>query len=196
MNKNISRLLLTSVILTSSFILSPQSASAFKLKDLEKGVIDVVMFDKGKGTKGVKARAIIKAPPSRVWKGITSYSKYPTYMPRVETTKVLKKIGASTFDVRIKLDTPWPLSNTWYVNRYRQDKKNWRITWKMVKGSIKYNEGKWQLKPYKGGKYTFATYDVIADPGIPLIPQWIINEVSKRTVPDIFNGIKKFIGVK
>lgn len=158
---------------------------------LQSGQVDVGFADQG-NMKAVQAVGLIKASPAAVWKVLTSYERYQTFMPRVKQCQVQRRQG-HIVDALIKLDAPWPFANTWYVNRYFLNPASYTIRWTMVKGSIKHNEGYWQLKP--SGKHTMVYYSVKADTGIRLVPQWVIDNVTKTTVPAIYKALRGQLGV-
>lgn len=176
-------LLMAMPVLSVSF---SSSVQALDQAALQSGKVDVRFVDQG-NMKAVQAVGLIKAPPASVWKVLTSYERYQTFMPRVAQCRVEKRTG-NTVDAFIKLDVPWPLKDTWYVNRYFLNPAGYTIRWTMLKGSIKHNEGSWQLKP--SGKHTMVYYNVKADTGIRMVPQWIIDNVTKTTVPSIFQAIR------
>jgi ribosome-associated toxin RatA of RatAB toxin-antitoxin module len=153
------------------------------------GKVEVKLLDQGDGRpKTVKAAGLINAPLAKVWKVLTHYNEYHKFMPRVSSSKLESRSG-NLAQATYQLDAPWPLNGTWYTNRYVETPANHAIRWSMVKGSIKHNEGSWQLRAQ--GNATYATYTVIADLGIPAIPKWIFGEVTKTTVPSIFEAVEK-----
>ncbi|MBT9546445.1 MAG: SRPBCC family protein [Candidatus Sericytochromatia bacterium] len=152
------------------------------------GKVDVRLIDKGEGKpKTVKAVGYINVPIAKVWKALTNYGNYQNFMPRVASSHLDSRSG-NLAQATHKLDVPWPFSGTWYTNRYVENAANHSIRWSMVKGSIKHNEGSWQLKSQ--GKGTYGTYTVTADVGVPVIPQWMYGELTKSTIPDIFHSLE------
>ena len=152
------------------------------------GKVDVKLLDQGEGRpKTVKATGVINVPVAKVWKVLTNYSDYQKFMPRVATSKLESRSG-NLAQATYHLDAPWPLSGTWYTNRYVETPANHAIRWSMLKGSIKHNEGSWQLRAQ--GNVTHATYTLMADLGIPIIPKWIYGEVTKTTIPSIFEALE------
>lgn len=153
------------------------------------GKVDVKAIDHGAGKlKEVKAVAYVDAPPTKVWKAVTDYANYKLFFPRIAKSKLENRSGNVAY-ATLHLDLPFPFQGTWYTNRYDENPKNMSMTWKMVNGSIKYTDGGWTLKPQ--GKGTLATYHVRTDVNIPLIPQALVNQVTKQTIPNIFQGLEK-----
>lgn len=164
-------------------------AFALSESELQSGKVDVQLIDHGNGKlKEVKATGLIKAPPGKVWQLLTNYGGYRSFMPRVSSSTLESRSGNSAV-ATMKLDLPIPFKGTWYTNRYTENPGAFTFKWNMVKGSIKHNEGSWQLKPH--GSHTLAVYTVRTDPGVPLIPKWVVDTATKQTVPSIFEAIRK-----
>lgn len=167
-------------------------AHAINYKKIEKGELDIEFVNDNKShVKQVRAVGLIKAPRDKVWKAVIDYKNYPKFMPRVEKVSIKKKKGNFRI-VYMKLDTPWPFSNVWYTNRYKLDPNNYSVKWLMLDGSIKENRGSWKLKKYKNNS-TLAIYQVKVDLGLSFVPQWVINHVSKITIPTIFKRVKYYL---
>lgn len=173
------------VILSSSVQAKPLS-----MGEIEAGKVEVTFDDRGPGKlKYVKAVAIISSPPAKVWKVVTDYGNYKSFMPKVTKSYVETRNG-NKVEAYTLLTLPWPFQNTWYVNRYVEDRKNLVVRWSMVRGSILDNAGSWKLKPH-GKKNTLATYTLKVDPGVSFIPTWMINTATKETLPDIIEAVRE-----
>ncbi|PIQ26257.1 hypothetical protein COW36_15300 [bacterium (Candidatus Blackallbacteria) CG17_big_fil_post_rev_8_21_14_2_50_48_46] len=152
--------------------------------------IDVRLLDQGDGRpKTVKAVGLINVPIAKVWKALTNYADYQKFMPKIASSKLEARKG-NLAQATLMLDVPWPFTGTWYTNKYVETPSVHSIRWSMLKGSIKHNEGSWQLKAQ--GKATYATYTVTADLGVPVIPKWMYGEVTKSTIPSIFEAVEKY----
>lgn len=155
-----------------------------------KPQVKVSIQDKGKGqSKQVVATGVINVPIHKVWKALTDYGAYSRYMPRVSSSQLQTRNGNNAV-CTMKLDLPFPLQGTWYTNRYLESPQNHTIRWEMIKGSIKDNQGSWQLK--KQGNATFGTYTVRTHLGSLPIPNWMIDTASKQTVPSIFEAVENY----
>lgn len=154
------------------------------------GQVDVRLLDQGQGKpKTVKAVGVIHAPIAKVWQALTNYGDYQKFMPRIASSRLDMRKG-NLAQATLTLDVPWPFTGTWYTNRYVENPSVYSIRWNMLKGSIKHNEGAWQLKAQ--GNNTLAQYTVTADLGVPIIPQWMYGEVTKSTIPSIFTAVEKY----
>jgi len=153
-------------------------------------LLEVNITDPGKGQlKKIVARAYLDATPDQVWKTITRYEKYPQFLPRVASTRIDRRNQNVTI-ATMQLDLPFPMNGTWYTNRYVENRAAGTIDWKMLKGSLKYTVGRWTISPQ--GKGTLVQYALQTDPGIPFIPQRLIQEGSKRTIPDILRAVEAY----
>lgn len=160
---------------------TPLTASAARL-------IDIKITDPGKNQlKTIVAKAYLEATPEQVWQTISHYEAYPQFLPRVASCRIDRRQGNVTI-ATMKLDLPFPMNGTWYTNRYVANKQAGTIEWKMLQGSLKSTVGRWQILPQ--GKGTLVQYHLQTDPGIPFIPQALIQEGSKRTIPDILRAVE------
>jgi len=151
--------------------------------------VQVKAVDPGQGKlKEVQATAYLAAPPAKIWKALTDYHSYKTFMPRVASSQLNSRNGNQVI-ATMKLELPIPFRGTWYTNQFDENPAAMSLSWRMLKGSLKHNEGSWRLKPQAAG--TFVTYTVRTDPGVPLIPKWVIETVTKQTIPSIFEALEK-----
>ena len=89
----------------------------------------------------------IQAPPDTVWRALTDFGGYPTFMPRVEKTTVRKKNDVTFVD--FELDTP--LVSTAYTNRYHMDPAHRWLKIETVKGDAKGSQFTWHVRPHGSG---------------------------------------------
>lgn len=153
-------------------------------------LLEVKITDPGKGQlKKIVARAYLDASPEQVWQTISHYEHYPQFLPRVASSHIERRNQNVTI-ATMKLDLPFPMNGTWYTNRYVENRTAGTISWKMLRGSLKSTVGRWKISPQ--GKGTLVQYDLQTDPGIPFIPERLIQEGSKRTIPDILRAVEVY----
>lgn len=146
-------------------------------------------FDHGNGQpKEVRASGYIAAPPAKVWKVITDYGSYQTFMPRVAQSRLDSRRGNLAV-ATIHLNVPFPFNGTWYTNRYQENPRALSLSWQMLNGSIKSTTGGWVLKP--SGSGTSVVYTIRTDLGGVMIPKMLQDEITKRTMPDIFAAVER-----
>ncbi len=116
-------------------------------KLLDQGpMVHVEFNERGRYQKGL-AIVDIEAPPETVWQALTDFRGYPSFMPRVEETKVRIK-GDATF-VDFELDTP--LVSTEYTNRYLLDQAHRWLKIETIKGDAKGSQFTWHLRQQGNG---------------------------------------------
>ncbi len=128
-----------------------------------------------------------------VFAAISTYSKYPDYLPGVQKIEILPaKTAGSVCQVRYELN----LIKTFYyvLNMYASEPK--KIWWDMDDSNImKANTGSWELKSLKGkkdGEKTDATYTLdLSFKGF--VPGFVTDQIAKANLPTMFAGFQKLI---
>jgi len=176
----------------SFFIVSfPSMASiASSTQDINKNEViveDVVDLNSQKGS--VKMTFWVEAPLEKVWTLLVEYDRWIEFMPDLEKITIKEKNKNSAI-VYIKAKTPMNL-NIWYVIKRNYDKKNNKITWNFLEGKAKDVQGSWQIFPINKNlcKLVYVNY---VDLGYG-VPQNIVNLLTKNKLPNLANGIKKYL---
>jgi ribosome-associated toxin RatA of RatAB toxin-antitoxin module len=156
---------------------------------LERGEVDTEALDGPGGRRDARARALIAAPPERVWDAITDYDHYKDFMPLTTVSEVRRREGETVF-FYTELGTP--LKTIRYEIKLELDKPRWRVAWTLVEGNLKSNEGSWQLEPYGAGE-TYAVYTCFVAPGFWL-PGYLLNQVTQGTLPQVINAVRRRVG--
>jgi hypothetical protein len=171
-------------------------ACGYTLSDQEKALIAandvVVRVDRaGEATRAdITCLGYVDAPPKKIWDVILSESDYPKIYPNILVCETRYKKG-NIAHVYSMLDYPWPLPDKWTLNEMVLDQPHWRIDFKRLAGTTKEVIGAWAL--YPDGRRTLVSYRVHIDPGLPLVPGWVIELGTKSLAPDIIKGIRKWI---
>lgn len=142
----------------------------------------------------LKALALIKAPPEKVWPLVERCRDYKNFMPRVVDSKELLR---EPNHVRCQVTLEVPVlgtrvsSVTDVVHVVDEAKHTYKRTWKMVEGDYKANQGSWTLLPYDAeGKVTLAAYEAHAEPKAP-IPVGVLRAVQSKSIPEMFEVLRK-----
>lgn len=147
------------------------------------------------------AGALVAAPIAKVCAIIQDYAAYPSFMPNVGRTEILKTTPDSA-TVNMILDLP--LGQT---KRYRlqleptitTNPPACHLAWKQVpwegvapSDSIADTTGYWHLTPLPTDpQKTVAEYYVYADPGhVPFGFGWIVDAMSKRSLPKTLEAVR------
>ncbi|MCB9557602.1 MAG: hypothetical protein H6707_15950 [Deltaproteobacteria bacterium] len=185
-----------------ALILASQTARAESFEQrLEKG--DVIVYTepvKGADQPAVVVKALINAPPEKIWPIVSNCDDYEKTMVRVPYAERLayKDLGNGRAEgvCRVKIDMPFPYSDitgdTKFVHKIGNGK--WLRTWTLLKGEYKYNRGMWYLHYYKGDKKrTMVVYRALAIPKA-WIPNWVRKMAQKKSLPDMIRKIRKLVG--
>ncbi len=129
-----------------------------------------------------------------VFTAISTYSKYPDYLPGVQKIEVLPaKTAGSTCQVRYELN----LIKTFYyvLNMYATEPH--KIWWDMDDSNImKSNSGSWELKALKPDKKgvakTKATYTLDLN-FKGFVPGFVTDQIAKANLPTMFEGFQKMV---
>ncbi len=156
----------------------------------ERGKVTVQIRDTSTTTmKVVQSEAIVRAPVDAVWAVITDYDTYPDLFERMERSETMLKQGDWEHHFTV-VRYPWPWGNRWVLNTIHHDRSKLVARFKRLEGSIREVEGRWELRE-KGPSTTVLRYGVRMDPGLELIPTWVIPWATSIIVPDILKSVAK-----
>lgn len=137
------------------------------------------------------ARAVIDAPPEKVWPVVWNCARYTQTMPSIATSELVERTATSTL-CRVVVDLPFPLPDLMSLSRAEltvEPGVRWRREWKMVEGDYDVNQGSFTLLPWGDGK-TLAIYRVEARPKMPL-PDWLLAKAQGDRLPEMMERIRK-----
>lgn len=164
--------------------------SAAERRAEERGKVTVRIQDTTKATmKVVQSETIVRAPVEAVWKVILDYDFYPRLFERMELSETTLKKGDWEHHYTV-VQYPWPWGKRWVLNTIHHDPGRWVTRFMRLEGSIKEVEGRWELRPYGKGA-TLLRYGVRMDPGLELIPKWVVPWATSIVVPDILKSVGK-----
>lgn len=118
----------------------------------------------GRSVPWMKASGLVDAPPAEVWPVLDDCARYKDTMPRTVESEELERHGDHIL-CRATVDMPFPftelVTETDAVQTIEPGKL-YRREWKQRSGDFNVNEGRWTLEPWRGGRCTLATYEVLA----------------------------------
>ncbi len=180
-----------------------QAADVIDVRKLsESGVTLIETSKEGSPGKSFAAGTIINAPLDTLCAAVQDYASYPSFMPNTESTTVaMTNASQAVIDVTLKL----PMGK---IKKYRlrmeptvtpdSCKLAWRqLPWRGLKAeeTIADTYGYWLFTP-AGGK-TAVRYVVYTDPGpIPFGLGWIVDSLSKDSIPQTLEALRKKVGKK
>lgn len=159
---------------------------------LENGRVDVALVDvKDSDTQMVVVRAIVDSPPAKVWKIVSDCATYKEHMPRIAASKLVKKDG-SKVTCQVTISVPFPMANLTAVTEAVHDENPAKMSrrWKLVSGDYEFNEGSWEIAPYKGGASSLVTYKVHAKPKTS-VPGFLKNMAQKKALPELIERVRE-----
>jgi ribosome-associated toxin RatA of RatAB toxin-antitoxin module len=165
----------------------------------ETAVTVVETSTPGSAAKSFAAGTIINARMDTLCALVQDYAGYPSFMPNTESAKVAMATPAHAIvDITLKL----PMGK---MKKYRLEMEPtvtpqmctvaWKqVPWRGLKAeeTIADTHGYWQFTPGAAAGKTIVKYVVSTDPGpIPFGLGWIVDSLSKDSIPQALEGLRK-----
>lgn len=131
----------------------------------------------------------IPASPDRVYEALTNPDLTHELFPKLKKNELRHKKG-NLFYYYSVLDFPWPLEDRWSLNETQFYPEIRGLRWRRTEGSIKVNEGAWRLFPSDVG--TLMIYRVRFDPGLSMVPDWLLNYGMQKEAPGIIHSLRRY----
>jgi ribosome-associated toxin RatA of RatAB toxin-antitoxin module len=154
--------------------------------------------------RGIMARAEVDVESARVFAVITDFDNWSNFMPNVHESKIIDRSDQIEW-LYLRLRGPFTKDRS-FISEVTFEKNiggvgRYIVKWQLaeertqelnIKGIIvpKSNTGYWELRPIGDGTRTYVTYCLHADPA-GKIPKWMINFANKRTVPSVFEAVRR-----
>ncbi|MEN9799752.1 MAG: hypothetical protein RL653_3449 [Pseudomonadota bacterium] len=136
---------------------------------------------------------VVEAPPEAVWAIVSACGNYAKHFQRILASEELTREG-NVVTCKVTTDMPFPLSDLTSINRAVhtvEPGKRWKREWKLVEGDYEFNQGSWELTPFRGDpKRTLARYRLHAQPKVGL-PQGIIRAAQGGNLPNVMNRLRE-----
>lgn len=156
------------------------------------------------GVPGVRIEGTIRAPPADVYRIVSEYERFGTFVPYVELSRTVARRGDLRW-VHQRLRLPGPAAAREYVLRIAHDSSEaargrFRVTWRLARevpgGAPEVDgvrperfTGSWALQPGPRPATTHAAYTVHMEPG-GLIPDWLAAHGIRRLLPRVFRAAR------
>lgn len=158
---------------------------------IDRGEIIIQVEKTDAALKHFRAVGQIKAPASKVYAAFTDYEHYPEIF-KLKETKVLSRKG-NVLNVRAVLGLPWPVGDRWVTNATTLSPESYSFKYHRIEGTILEYDGTIEVVP-KGPKLCQVYYAAMGDPGIPLMPAWLLNRFQESLLPDSIRRVREFVG--
>jgi ribosome-associated toxin RatA of RatAB toxin-antitoxin module len=141
------------------------------------------------------ARAVLNAPPPKVWRIVENCSAYTRNLPRIAASSEEKREDDWVL-CRVTIATPFPMKNLTSLTRavHRLEPGRWSREWTLVEGDYEVHEGRWILTPFGGDpSRTLVEYRIRVKP-TTLVPQPIARMAQTRGLPELFAKLREVLG--
>lgn len=156
---------------------------------IDKGEIVVRVERTTSPLKSFMCVGLIEAPASRVYKAYTDFERYPEIF-NLKEAKVVRTDEA-IFNIRAILSVPWPVGERWVTNETRLDPAAYSFVYRRAEGSITEYTG--SLKVVSRGSSSQVYYVAKVDPGIPLMPAWLLNRFQESMLPSSIQCVRDYL---
>ena len=168
-----------------------QSNDALDRGEIFVHLQDVAGFDYPR----LVVKAVVNAPPQKVYEIVSNCDRFPQRMPRVKEAKTLKR-SASSCTCSVTVNLPFPMSDLTAVtvDQRKSGPDVWYRKWRLASGvetSYKHNVGGFELRPFKGDpNRTYVHYSIHAIPKT-MVPDFMRKSAQKKSLPGMIERIRK-----
>jgi uncharacterized membrane protein len=158
---------------------------------IDRGEIIVQVEKTDAALKHFRAVGQIKAPAAKVYAAFTDYEHYPEIF-KLKEAQILSRKG-NTLNVRAVLGLPWPIGDRWVTNATALSPETLSFSYHRIEGTVLEYDGTIEVVP-KGPKLCQVYYVAKGDPGIPLLPAWLLNRFQSSLLPDSVRRVRDYLG--
>jgi ribosome-associated toxin RatA of RatAB toxin-antitoxin module len=130
-------------------------------------------------------RIEIDVAPDRVMALICDFASYPRFLPQMHEATVLRA-EPDCWVVRFGVVVVRRLEYTLRLHKTSP----LQLSWSLVEGAFRSNDGGWVLEPLDEGRRTRATYCIDLDVGM-FIPKSVLNTIVGNSLPATLAAFKR-----
>ncbi len=149
--------------------ISAQRAPAVAAPALSEHAVD------GTLVRRMQSETVIRAPLEVVARQVLDYTRYPAFLRRVRTARVVRRDRAQT-DVYFQLELPRAMGTVWFLHRMtvvRRDADRVEIQGAAQAGNVGRVETLVRLDRVAGSPSTRFTFTLFGLPVVPALPETI-----------------------
>lgn len=123
----------------------------------------------------MQSQTVIRAPFESVSRHVFDYARYPDFLRRIRTARVVRRDRAQT-DVYFQLELPRAMGTIWFLHRMtvvRRDANRVEIRGDAQAGNVGRVETLVQLERVEGTPATRFTFSLFGLPVVPALPETI-----------------------
>lgn len=139
--------------------------------------VPVVNLSDSNGLKNVNASIVIDAPTNVVWKVLTDYNHFTSYMPGIKQFSIIKNSGNNKV-ANIKLDVSAFMSAFSYQAHIVENMVAKTVMMTRTSGDFNSLKVSYSIKPVDNGTKTMLTYNLKVDHG-KNVPESFANKALK-----------------
>ena len=135
------------------------------------------------GLKKGKAIGVFDATPEEIFRVITEYEHYNSFIPRVVSSQVIDRHGDTSAFVFLLTDLPWPVRDAWVLAQFEHEQlgaNTYRIRFWQIRGSLRRYAGSALIEPWAGNK-SAVTYELIIEPDMRASHHFINGRIEQVT---------------
>lgn len=148
---------------------------------------------KGVDVPRFRVRAVVEAPPKKVWAVVSDCQNYARRLTGLRASKLLEKKG-NIYTCELTAALPFPMSDMTSVSRGVHTEGPGEIytrEWTMIRGDYKRNEGMWRVEPFDGDpSRSLVTYVLLAEGSLGM-PDWVKKRIETKSMPELFQALRK-----
>ena len=157
---------------------------------VERGEIVVNVENAGGDVKHFRVVGLVNASAQRTFEAFTDFARYDEIF-HVKDSRILRAEG-NVMHVRATLLVPWPIGERWVLNETRLEPESYSFTFNRLDGTISAYSGYVKTIP-KGPDRCHVYYVAKADPGIPFLPAWLLNQFQASMLPDTIKHVRAYL---
>lgn len=115
---------------------------------------------------------------------VTDFLRYPDFLNHVRSTRVVRQ-DDTCWEVEFELNLIRPVRYTLHLERQIPP----GLSWSLVSGLFRSNDGSWVLEPLDDGTRTRATYTIDLQLGV-FLPGSLVNTLVGKELPDMLQAFK------
>jgi ribosome-associated toxin RatA of RatAB toxin-antitoxin module len=157
---------------------------------VDRGEIVVNVEKSDSAVKHFRVVGQVQASAARTYRVFTDFARYDEIF-YVKDSKILSATG-NTMHVRATIVVPWPIGSKWVTNETVLSPDDYSFSFQRIDGSIIAYSGNVRIVP-RDTERCDVYYVAKADPGIPFLPAWLLNQFQASMLPDTIKHVRAYL---
>jgi len=157
---------------------------------------DILVFQDGREEVGDsilrnrRAEGVVMHAPDSVWKVLTDFESWPSFMPHIKRTEIARRDGGRMW---VRQNFKIALVGMRHTTIYKLEARRGVLQWRLDPDSpadIAASQGRWQLVPIDDGTHTLVRYRAAMDPG-RRVPRFVEKMLVQRSLKDLIGSLSE-----